>query len=82
MRVDSARAEAFARRAGRAHGLERVERPLGTGAVTLHAFLEHARVEIDVGGVQAAIEQATGFNFLSKVRPQVRVRLKKRVDTQ
>lgn len=30
----------------------------------------------------ARIEQLTGFNFLSNVRPQVRLRLKKRVDTQ
>ncbi|MFN0277724.1 MAG: DNA/RNA non-specific endonuclease [Pyrinomonadaceae bacterium] len=30
----------------------------------------------------ATIEQLTGYNFLSKVRPQVRLRLKKRVDTQ
>lgn len=28
------------------------------------------------------IEQVTGLNFLSKVRPQIRVRLKKRVDKQ
>ena len=30
----------------------------------------------------AKIEQITGFNFLTGVRPQVRVRLKKHVDTQ
>ncbi len=30
----------------------------------------------------AKIEQVTGFNFLRNVRPQIRVRLKKRVDTQ
>ncbi len=30
----------------------------------------------------AKIEQLTGYNFLTSVRPQVRVRLKKRVDTQ
>ncbi len=30
----------------------------------------------------AKIEQITGYNFLTGVRPQVRVRLKKRVDTQ
>jgi endonuclease G len=30
----------------------------------------------------AKIEQITGFNFLTKVRPQVRVRLKKHVDNQ
>ncbi len=30
----------------------------------------------------ARIEQITGYNFLTNVRPQVRIRLKKRVDTQ
>lgn len=30
----------------------------------------------------ARIEQLTGYNFLTNVRPQIRVRLKKRVDTQ